>query len=147
MIHLFTFKKFPMPPSANKLYTEAHHFNPKMRGRVKSRALKEYEAQVKIWMYRNVPALELARMALAGLKAGEALHIDRMFYFEPSAILTKTGKPKRNDTSNRIKALDDALTQLLWIDDCFFWSGSENKVPSNENHVEISFSIIPIKFA
>ena len=43
------------------------------------------------------------------------------FWFLRENVLTQKGLPKRNDVSNRIKALHDQLSQLLGIDDCWFW--------------------------
>lgn len=61
------------------------------------------------------------------------------------SILKKDGTPKRNDTSNRIKALEDVLSKLLGIDDKWFWAGTYDKRPTPNpalpEHVDIRLEL------
>lgn len=56
------------------------------------------------------------------------MHVDTVFFMLRGRILCKDGTPRRNDTSNRLKALHDVLAEILGIDDSFFFSGSYDKV-------------------
>lgn len=115
---------FPLPPSMNNVYSNAAG-----RGRVKNSAYKSYEAQVQWWMLHNAQALNSVREWAKTVPAGHGFRLDRLFHFLPHRILTKAGTPRKNDTTNRIKVLDDVLAKILWIDDSLFWSGSEDKCP------------------
>ncbi len=140
----FTIKDFPMPPSANTLYA-----NIPGKGRVKTKDYRLYEESVRIWSFRTAHHLQTARVIISRLPKGQALHLDRRFYFERGKIITKGGRPRRNDTSNRIKALDDVLAAILGCDDSLFWSGSETKVQVCNivigESVDITFSAVDIE--
>lgn len=116
---------FPMPISANALYRPG-------RGRAvkKSEAYESYDAEVRAWNLRNlrvtIPARAAMKEALAANKLLR-LKVDTVFYFQPKKILCKDGTVKANDTSNRLKALHDALAYVLVINDKLFWSGSFDK--------------------
>ncbi len=141
----FTIKSFPLPPSINAVY--ANHSS---RGRIKTQVMHKYEDQVKAWCLKTGHALQSARVLISNLPHNYALHLDRHFYFKHDSILTKKNRPKRNDTTNRIKALDDALAAILGCDDSLFWSGSETKsCLSNEEldpYVDITISAIELDF-
>lgn len=145
MVH-FKILDFPMPPSANNLYA-----NMLGRGRFKTAALRGYEKEVSIWALQHRYLLESAREQVSKLEPGEALSLERVFYFPYASILTKDGRPRRNDTSNRIKALDDVLATILGIDDSIFWSGSESKGVCRHRslgeYVDITFQSINIRFS
>lgn len=73
-------------------------------------------------MLTNHEQLDQARVITLECRARRFLHVDAIFKFHEKNILTKDGKPQRNDTSNRIKALHDVLAAILGIDDSYFWS-------------------------
>lgn len=121
---------FPMPPTVNKLHRA-------FRGRViKSKEFRNYEQLVKVWMMTNRQELHIARAIT--LRAGpmKFLHLDTVFKFHRKSILTLENRPKRNDTSNRLKALHDVLGAILGIDDCWFWSGAFDKMLVEEKEPE-----------
>lgn len=125
---------FPLPPSTNHLYKTIV-----IRGRsrrAKSKEYKAYEHAVKVWMMTHHHELQLARALTTMAGPGRFIHLDLDFKFHRSRILCKDGKPKRLDTSNRLKALEDALSLILGIDDCWFWSGQYDKSIAPENEVE-----------
>lgn len=126
---------FPMPPSVNRLHRA-------VKGRViKSAEYRSYENEVRTWMLTHQKELQKARDLCQKVSALKFVHIDTIFEFHKSAILTKENKPKRNDTSNRLKALHDVLAAILGIDDCYFWSGNFDKtvIPDSQREgVEIT---------
>ncbi len=135
-------KNFPMPPSANSLYKNI------ASGRAKTEKYLQYEQQVKIWTYKYGYQLTTARLYIQDRNPGEVFHLERTFYFHQESILTKKMTPKKNDTSNRIKALDDVLGQLLGIDDSHFWDGEfkkrVSKHPAFGEYVDIKINTMPI---
>ena len=58
-----------------------------------------------------------------------AIKIDRWYFFPERTIFNlNNGQLKKMDTSNRNKALDDALATMLGIDDKYFAAGTEEKI-------------------
>lgn len=137
---------FPLPPSVNTLYRNL----PAGRGRAKTQKYRTYENTCRIWMLQNQNQLWQAR-ALAMDAAAQpfsVLRVDSMFYFEASRILTMAGKPKRNDSSNYLKAPLDMLAQMLHIDDSYFWSGFYDKEPVDHpeyERVDFRLTLVQIK--
>lgn len=121
---------FPMPPSANALHKP-------IGGRsIKSRTYRLYDDAVNAWCLVNGRNLFKPRTDLLAkmlLNPKMRLCIQATFHFERSRIYCKDDQVKQNDTSNRLKALHDAVARALRIDDKYFWSGSfdKNDVDSN----------------
>lgn len=137
---------FPLPPSANGLYANQLKGG---GGRYKTTDYKKFEADAYHWSLANQHQLRILRMMIEKLKPSQVLHVDRMFWFKAHKILTKDLRPRRNDTSNRLKALDDTLSKLIGLDDSYFWAGGYNKRPVlHESHtegVDIRFTIIELE--
>ncbi len=113
-------KNFPHPPSVNRMYAYP-------QGRVvKSKEYAQYDKQIIKWRINNQDKMLYIQQFVKELGA-LVIHIDATFYMFREGIICKNGKPKRNDTSNRIKILHDVLSGLIGIDDCYFWSGSFSK--------------------
>lgn len=126
-----------MPPSVNT----AFYTDRQTQTRHKSSEYRSYERECSSWALRNAHALGRARDLTLKTGPGAFLSVDHTFYFLAGDILMladsrtvrpgerrkRRGDPKKNDTSNRIKILDDCLGRLLGIDDCFFWDGSYRK--------------------
>lgn len=139
-----TLKDIPMPPSANNLYATIW----KTKRRIKTKEYNVYEQMMNLWASTHPQQLSNARQLTLNIKQNQALKVDRTYWFPREKVLTKQGKPKRNDTSNRIKALDDAVSALIAIDDCFFWDGSFEKqiVPQGDHPgwVDLTLTIIDL---
>lgn len=136
----FTIDQFPMPPSTNKLYAWV---NGRM---VKTRDYNEFERMAYKWITLNPTQLIGVRQFLKDFSEKHVIDVSTDFYFEKKRIVCQNGRPKRNDTSNRIKALHDVLSSIiLGVDDCYFWSGVFNKFPLREGevdeHVKITFKL------
>lgn len=144
ILEQITLKDLPMPPSANNLHATIW----KTKRRVRTKEYNIYEQMMNLWASTHQVQLNNARQLTIALKKDQAIRVDRTYWFQRSSVLTKTGEPKRNDTSNRIKALDDSLSALLGIDDKYFWEGSFEKliVPSGDHPgwVDVTLTIINI---
>jgi len=116
----------PMPPSSNNMYATV-----KSRGRmirVKSAGMRSWEVEFRAWALVHHKDLSIARSWVSGrVFSGDAIRLDRYFWFWPSSIVCKDGSPKKLDVTNRIKALDDALADVLHVDDKWFFSGYVTK--------------------
>lgn len=135
-------KKFPLPPPSNQLYSNISRYR-----RCKSKRYLDYEKECKAWTIKNQEQLSKARDLLCLLpKKNAALFSHKHFY--QRRILSKDGSVIKNDTSNRLKALEDVLSNILMIDDKYFWSGSYDKSPvtnKDQEGVDIEISIIDVK--
>lgn len=131
--------KFPAPPSVNRMY---RHVN----GRVmKSKEYRDYEAAGYHWLVSNQEQIKAIRQFVKDI-GYQVIHIDAMFNMFRGSILCKNGKPKKNDTSNRLKALHDVLAnQIIGIDDSFFWSGSFGKVAIDDDLVEFVDIVLKLR--
>jgi hypothetical protein len=115
---------FPMPPSSNNIYLTL-----KNRRRVKSKEMREFERDAVQWSMAMGSQLDQARSLAKICQAQKNLAVDVhcQFFFKRERIRCKDGTPKRLDTSNRFKALHDMLSQILKLDDCYFWHVSGEK--------------------
>lgn len=118
-------KNLPLPPSANALYKTIRRGNKMFRA--KSAEYGEYHSEMKLWCLKHGPLLEVARNWALQIGPKRFIKIDVLFRFREGRILCKDMTPKRNDTSNRIKALHDLLAEAMGLDDKWFWSGSFDK--------------------
>lgn len=138
----FTITNFPVPPSANRLYAHVQSRNG-MR-MVKTRDYRAYERMVYQWLTANSEQVKGTRQLVKDI-GDQVLHVDSTFHMGRSEIVCKNGKPKKNDTANRLKALHDMLSSVIvGIDDCYFWSGSFDKVVIDDEklgHVTITFRL------
>lgn len=142
-----TFSGIPIPPSSNNMYT-----NGRFGGRVKSAKMREWEREFADWAMENGQVFARAKMLLAlRLKPGVVLAMHPTFFFERSRILCKDGKPKRNDTSNYLKPLHDALAAALQIDDSWIFDGTMRKRPVDGEErpemVAVEIELVPAEWA
>jgi Holliday junction resolvase RusA-like endonuclease len=120
----------PMPPSSNNAYPTV-----RVKGfmrRVKSGEMKAYEAAVTMWVRCNLALeseLRLARSLVQHLLPGYALRVECTFHFPHEKLYCKSGKLKKMDVSNRLKAAHDTLATQLGIDDSHFIEGSYERIP------------------
>lgn len=110
----------PMPPRLSDCY--ARH-----RRMFKTKELKAYEKEMLDYWKQNLSVIRKAKLEL---KSGpqSPLRVDRYFVFPPHEIFTKKDTVKMMDTTNRIKAFDDAIANLLQIDDRYFFAGDTQKI-------------------
>lgn len=129
MSFLVLLSGFPVPPTTNNLYISVG------KRRVPSKQLRIYKQQVHTWYLENLSEAKEAALYLKG-KGPLALHL---VWFAPKVrFYTKDGSIRRLDASNRIKACEDAISEILGINDCiFFKTGIEKKVDDRKESVDI----------
>lgn len=114
----------PIPPSLNNAYP-----SDKLGRRFKSAKFKAWEKIFSDWTFLNSLAVTAARNEFSQPIPESFVHIQCEFFFHASNILCRDGSPKKNDTSNRLKILHDAVSEVIWLDDKYFFDGTFTKRP------------------
>lgn len=114
----------PMVPSMNMAYP-SNRFG----RRFKSKEFKEWEREFSCWCLSHAEEVNHARKLFSKPKPSHIVRIDSEFYFPREEIITLDGRPKRNDSSNRLKILHDGIATAIWLDDCHFFDGYFIKRP------------------
>lgn len=106
---------FPLPISSNKLYSS-------FRGRlVKSQAGREYDTKVETFVLFNKRKVEAMRKHVYDLlDESPYLSITTIFVIHQNRVLTKQGKLKKIDVSNRLKQTHDCFSKVIGLDDSHF---------------------------
>lgn len=107
----------PMVPSMNHAYAGTFR-------RYKSKEVIVWERQFSLWSYHHRNEIDSIRKHFKDPEMGQVIHIHCEYYFKKNRIYCKNGKPKKLDTSNRIKLLHDQIADLIGYDDCYFFDGS-----------------------
>ena len=127
------FKNYPMSPSSNSLYAS-------FRGRlIKSNEGRLYVKRVQAWAAPHQKTV----LKLREILKDKTLRVDYSFFFPRSKLITKKNTIKKTDFTNYIKAAQDALSDLIGVDDSHFISGYfEKRISGNdESYVEITISV------
>lgn len=110
---------------------------------VKSQVHRDYLERAHLWRLHNRPAVWRIQAVLKDLrKRVEAdggvfsLKVEGFFAFEYSRVNTKKGQSEKLDTDNRIKPLMDALSEVLEIDDKYFYYEGGEKVTTQVKDLE-----------
>lgn len=146
-----------MPPSINAAYRNISV--PGVKGRAKTKEYRMFELAVATWVSSNPRQMQSMRLLCEGMDRTKVLFGQYRFYFPANEIIMQSdgkppkakpwdrprrkGEPKRNDTSNRIKCLEDALMKAVGFDDSFIWSAHYTKVPRDPN---FPLSFVDLKF-
>lgn len=115
----------PMPPSSNNIYNTFQR-----RGvfrRVKAPNYLAWERAFADWSLCNLSSIASLRGFVKQMKPHDVIRIFTEFRFLKKSIITLKNVPKKNDTSNRLKVLHDAIAKALHIDDSYFWDGAFTK--------------------
>lgn len=128
----------PMCPTANRLLMPS-------RGRLISTPEKRiWESEVNIFSLRNRNALLKAQKIIHEfISLGDPyLSVDLYHCFCKEKLFSKQNKVKKIDSNNRMKASIDAISNLLSIDDMYFFEGQCKKIIS---HNKNDFTVAVIK--
>lgn len=140
---IFVLSGLPMPPSSNNAYAT----NRKTGCRFPSQELKAFKKAIEDWRAARPILLRDARAALVSMRPTDqkVLRVDRFFGFPHQRVFTLAGLPKRMDVSNRIKAIDDVVADMLGIDDSWFFGGTEIKCISDEPSVTLVLRLVDVR--
>ena len=126
MYLLTKLENLPMPPSVNQCYVNVG------KKRVSSASLRKFKNSIAKWHYINKTSVAAAKEELlTELKRKIALKF--IFRFpEKKIYIKKTKRVKKLDVSNRIKAAEDAITDMLGFDDKLVFKVEAEKVTDIE---------------
>lgn len=130
----------PLPPSENEIYRNVPGI-----GRAATQALRNWRGLVQVWMLQNKSEMQRVRAWVREQPEPLVLNISSAFVFHKPRLWSKQGVPKQLDASNRIKALHDAVAEILGVDDRHLWSGSFEKMQCE--HIEDQCSIVWISLS
>lgn len=131
----FTFGRLPMPPSENEQYAarafpgkHSKDFSGERRSNFvmaricPTHTLEKYQKAVEVeWYQANLVAAHKARKLLREwIIKGLFIEIEIYAWFQYFDLYHANGNLKKNDSSNRVKALHDSLARVLEIDDTYF---------------------------
>tara|TARA_R110000868_G_scaffold231059_1_gene484365 strand:+ start:450 stop:845 length:396 start_codon:yes stop_codon:yes gene_type:complete len=109
--------------------------------RISSKEAKDYEKAFKVWQLSNRETLKTAREDI--VRWGKPLSISILVAFKRERLVTKDGRLKKLDVSNRTKSLHDLLSAALGIDDCLFVSCPIQKVVADTYDEQVVACIRP----
>jgi hypothetical protein len=132
----FVLSQIPMPPSSNRQYwATAFMIAGKPTGRLApSTELKQYVRDFAAWAERNSVLLAKAKKFIRDeiLLKDLMLQVDTYACFPGTSLWTQKGMPKKMDATNRLKALHDCLSEVLAVDDSWFWGGHVEKIETRK---------------
>lgn len=140
----FQLTGLPMPPSSNHQYA-ARSF-PGKHGKnyegprtanfalakiCPTRELEKFEKDIKErWKNEgsNLVAVYKCRAAIREwMLKGLYLKVETFAFFPYFDLFTKEGMPRKMDGTNRLKALHDCMSEILEVDDSWFWDSAVYK--------------------
>lgn len=134
------FFNIPIPPSANAMYaTFTKHGKTR---RIPSKELREYAKVFEIWVLQNKASLNEARKTI--IEWNMPLEVSFFLVLKRDKLLTKDGRMKKLDVSNRSKSLHDKLGDALGIDDCYFVSCPMEKIIADVCNEQVIVCIRPM---
>jgi Holliday junction resolvase RusA-like endonuclease len=117
-------KNLPWPPSDNRKYLS--------RSFVKTKEWRAFESDMDAYHWNNLKQIAEAKQHFKSLQR-PAIH----FFLHSPRWLTKVGKTRRLDASNRMKSAQDAIANMIETDDCNFWHSSATKVTSDREYMDV----------
>ena len=91
---------------------------------IKTTEARSYESTFKLYELRHFKQIEAIRSAFKA----KTLSVDYFFVFHKARVLTKQNTLKKIDVANRVKIIQDCLSKIIDIDDCFFVTGKLEKL-------------------
>jgi Holliday junction resolvase RusA-like endonuclease len=116
-------KGLPIPPSVNQMLAP-------VRGRlIKTSIGRDYEKRCQLFALTHSKEIEgMAALARSWVENGSTVRVDVYFIFKKERIFSKKNEPKKLDVDNRLKPCLDQLSNMLKIDDKYFFAGWREKL-------------------
>lgn len=119
-------KGLPFPPTVNGMYGSA--WSKKKKKHVRFKKDSFFDTEMTAYMYNhNIKLNNIREKIKQYINEGYCLEVERWFFFPKGKLFTKKRTLKKIDVTNRIKALDDKVTEMLWVDDNIIFDGIERK--------------------
>lgn len=119
----------PVPPPSNHQYIPIIMKGPRPMARlIPSSELTAYKKQCDAWAKENFLICGKARQVCNDWRIkGYVIRLDLFFFFHGTRIYTQNMEIRRFDITNRIKATEDAVSEILQIDDKEFFKVTGEK--------------------
>lgn len=145
------FRGFPMSPSENNMYPTVFSRHKKRFIRVPSADLRQFKKDAELWRLQNLGLVNQTRPILKRTLATSEdalIRVDAYLCFPRDQVYTLKHKRKKMDASNRLKALHDALAEILQIDDRYFSTGISEPVAMTQLEtpcIQVNLSLSAMK--
>lgn len=117
VIRLFN---LPMSPSSNTQYRTFR--NQGKTYHAISKTYAKYKQSMHEYPFRFPYVFSQAKKQMGEwVRDGVKLEFHSVFFFKQKKIFTLEGRPQKLDTSNRIKALHDVVSEMLGVDDSMYF--------------------------
>lgn len=124
---IIVFDDLPVPPSTNQIYKQVGY------RRVPSKKLKDFKDACANWMLGHQQELRTAHKELIPyVRDNHWIQLNIFLCLQRRDIWTQQNTIKKLDASNRIKALEDAISDMMGIDDRFFSLGLAEKIVTKQ---------------
>lgn len=144
MSEKFRLVNFPQPPSIWDQYMAVT-----MGGRarmVPTRHLTAFQKTCDQYFKDNFLIVGKARATVREwLLRGHMIRTDFFFFSHETRIWTLKDAPRRYDTSNLVKSIEDELAKLLQVDDCHFFKGTHEKCTTQRSDPFVNIMLKPWK--
>lgn len=127
-------RDFPFPPTVNQTVRMA----PTRSGMrlCRSKKADDYRITCARYYKKNEEYFKTVSEQLkAFIAEGFVLRVSAHFVFKHNEVYSKKGDIKKCDSSNRLKSFHDKLSEMLEIDDKYFFDGTFEKVVGEDNKV------------
>lgn len=124
-----------MPISANKRLAPT-----KGGGRLrKTEGVRAYDRAIEIWaMNQRWLINDWRKQAKKWIDVGYVIKVDYIFYFLREKVVTKDGFIQRIDKTNRLKDAEDAVSDIIGVDDMYFFDSTVKKRISKTSYEEFT---------
>lgn len=144
MVEKYRLVNFPQPPSIHDQYQAIT-----MGGRariVPTRHLTNFQKACEKYFSERFLDVGMARKNVRDwLLKGYMVRTDFFFFAHETRVYTLKDAPRRYDTSNLVKSIEDELAKLLQIDDCHFFKGSHEKCLTTRSEPFVNIMLRPWK--
>lgn len=136
--------QLPLPPSVNNAYVSIYQHG-KIR-RVPNHDLVAFKRDIQKWpMSAHANFLVVKHKVQKWIDDGKVLELRCLIFFKEERLFTKKKTIKKLDVSNRIKALEDGVCDILGICDSVFFRVYAEKAVCHESLNEMAcVEILPL---
>lgn len=146
---MIVIRDLPVPLTTNKMYATIMRRGPHgpHTRRIPSSEFVDFKREMSRWAGKYASFLSEVQALMAyWIVEGYMIQIDLYICLGRTRLFTLKDTPKRLDASNRIKAMEDAISEITLVDDKHFWRVSAEKIECEAQEDECTIAILtPIK--
>lgn len=144
MAEKFRLLNLPYPPSTHDQYMPIRMGN--VARVVPTGQLKKFQKDCERYFMDNFLVVGKARQACREwMLKGNMLQVDFYFFAHGTRLWTQHDAPRKYDTSNLVKPVEDELAKLLQVDDSCFFRGSHEKAETMRSDPFVNIMLRPWK--